>query len=117
MRPRNVLAASALLLLTALPAQAQDDPRAELCQYGLMIAQKAYLSGTFDAKYPDYKKLDYLVDYWGESSGLLYDKPVALRAVRYIAERMQASGIRRPNEDYLYMPLHEIGYTECAKYN
>jgi hypothetical protein len=107
-----------LALLLAVAPLAHADNRADLatCQYGVVLAQQAYLTGTFDAKYPDIPHLEYLVDYWGDESGLNVDRKVGVRAVRSIAKFMQKTGVRRPTEQHLYEPVRQALFSECGRY-
>lgn len=105
------------LLITLTPTLAHAN-RAELatCQYGIMIAQKAYLTGTFDAQRPDIAELEYLVDYWADELVVQADRKVAMRTVRYVAKMLKLSGIRRPSEDMLYQPIQHALNNECGRY-
>lgn len=105
------------LLLAVVPTLANAD-RAQLekCQYGVMVAQKAYLTGTFDTRYPDVKHLEYLVDYWSDDSGLHINRAVAMRSVRYVAATLRTGTIRRPSEQLVYAPIQQALNAECAKY-
>jgi hypothetical protein len=88
----------------------------EFCRYGVMLAQKAYLVGTFDAQRPaSDAEYAYLVDYWGDMMIVPADRKVALRAVKRYVVKVKAMGIRRPNSAYLFEPTNAILYEECAK--
>lgn len=91
--------------------QASADP----CQLGGMVAHKAYMQGTLDAKNPDYKYLHFMVDYWGDMLVLKHDRAVAHRAVDYIAARLQGTGMRMPNEGVAYEAAREFIARECVK--
>lgn len=105
------------LLIATIPSLAHAD-KLDLakCQYGIMIAQKAYLSGTFDTKYPDVAHLEYLVDYWADDLMLHIDRPVAKRTVAKLAYALKSAPVRRPYEGLLYEPLQSALNAECAKY-
>jgi len=105
------------LLIAFTPTLAVADPlQLAKCQYGIMIAQKAYLSGTFDTRYPDVKHLEYLVDYWADDLALHVNRPVAMRTVRYVAATLRTGTIRRPNEQLVYAPIQQALNAECLKY-
>jgi len=106
-----------MLIMAATSTMASADPvKFAECQYGVMIAQQAYLSGTFDTKYPDLDHLDYLVDYWADDLGYVLDRKVARRAVRSVAKDLTKQTIRRPSEGLLYEPVRKALITECFKY-
>ncbi len=107
------------LLLAVAPtiALAEPDPvKLSKCQYGVVVAQNAYLTGTFDAQRPNLSQLDYLVDYIADDLVIDLDRPVAKRAVIYIAAVMKESGVRRPHEGLMYVPVKHALNQECAKY-
>lgn len=107
---------AALLLAVTLPCAAAGESKLEPCQYGIMLAQKAYLTGTFDAQRYDTERLAYLINYWGDVMIVKVDREVAYRAVMYMARRLKDAGIRRPSEALLYEPSVEIYAKECGKY-
>lgn len=107
------------LLLAVAPtiALAEPDPvKLSKCQYGVVIAQKAYLTGTLDTRRPDVDHLEYLVDYWADDFEVLVDREVAKRAVRYMAVTLKSSSTRRPHEGLLYEPVRRVLVEECAQY-
>ena len=93
------------------PNQASANP----CQLGGLVAFKAYMEGTYDARYPDGLKLRYLVGYWSDMMALKHDRDVAYRAADYIAGRLQATGLRQPPEGVVYEAAQEYVNKECAK--
>lgn len=97
--------------ITPSPEQASADP----CQLGGMLAHKAYMEGTYDAQRPDARRLHYMVDYWGDMLVLKHDRAVAHRAVDYIADRLQATGMRMPNEWVAYEAAREFIVRKCNK--
>ena len=68
-----------------------------------------------DARYPDGRKLRYLVGYWSDMMALKHDRDVAYRAVDYIASRLQATGLRQPPEGVVYEAAREFIARECNK--
>lgn len=93
------------------PNQASANP----CQLGGLVAFKAYMEGTYDARYPDGLKLRYLVGYWSDMMTLKHDRDVAYRAADYIAGRLQATGLRQPPEGVVYEAAREFIARECVK--
>ena len=97
--------------ITPGPNQASADA----CQLGGMVAHKAYMQGTLDAKNPDYKYLHFMVDYWGDMLVLKHDRAVAHKGVDYIATRLKSTGMRMPNEGVAYEAAREFIVKECSK--
>ena len=97
--------------ITPGPNQASADP----CQLGGMLAHKAYMEGAHDAQRPDSRRLHHMVDYWGDMLVLKHDRAVAHRAVDYIADRLQGTGMRMPNEGVAYEAAREFIARECIK--
>lgn len=97
--------------ITPGPNQASADP----CQLGGMLAYRAYMWAVPDAVVPDYKRLHYGVDYWGDMLVLKHDRAVAHRAVDYIAARLKPTGMRQPWEGAVYEAAREFIVKECSK--
>lgn len=101
------------LLLSALTGPAHAQTGAGICETSTLLAEKAYLEGTPDAKYPDLKHLHYMVDYWGDMMIVKHDKAIAHRGVEYLAARLKPTGMRLPNEMVVYEALRDFAGKEC----
>lgn len=97
--------------VTPNPNQASANP----CELGGMLAYRAYMWAVPDAVAPDYKRLHYGVDYWGDMLILKHDRAVAHRAVDYIAARLKPTGMRQPWEGAVYEAVREFIVKECNK--
>lgn len=83
------------------------------CNMGGLVAHKAYMEGTYDAQRPNYETLDYLVDYWADMLVVDSDREMAHRAVKYIADKMATTGLRRPDAGVVYEITREFMVKEC----
>ena len=97
--------------VTPNPDQASANP----CQLGGMLAHKAYMEGTYDAQRPDSRRLHYMVDYWSDMTTLAHEKWAAYGTADYIAGRLQATGMRRPDPGVAYEAAREYIARECVK--
>ena len=88
---------------------------ANKCQIGGMVGYKAYLEATYDAQRPDGRRIKYMVDYWSDMTTLAHEKWAAYGTADYIAGRLQATGMRRPNEGVAYEAAREFIARECVK--
>ena len=80
-----------------------------------MLAYRAYLYATPDARYPSANGLHYAVDYWGDMMVVAHDRAVAHKAVEVIAIRIQAAGFRQPPSAAVYEVTREFIVKECNK--
>ena len=56
-----------------------------------------------------------MVDYWSDMTTLAHEKWAAYGTADYIAGRLQATGMRRPNEGVAYEAAREFIARECVK--
>lgn len=101
------LALGAGAVISAEPASGM------LCNTSVMVAHKAYVEGTFDAKNPDIEQLHYMVDYWADNVDVLSDRETAKDAVEFIAERMRRTGSRIPDEGVAYQFARDFMVYRC----
>lgn len=97
------------------PAPNPNQASANPCELGGMLAYRAYMWAVPDAVAPDYKRMHYGVDYWGDMLILKHDRAVAHRAVDYIAARLKPTGMRQPWEGAVYEAVREFIVKECNK--
>lgn len=97
------------------PAPSPEQASANPCQLGGMLAYRAYMESTPDARYPSANGLHYAVDYWGDMMVVAHDRAVAHKAVEVIAIRIQAAGFRQPPSAAVYEVTREFIVKECNK--
>ncbi len=85
------------------------------CQLGGMLAHEAYLRATPDAMLPSANRLRHAVDYLGDMLVAKHDRSLAHRGVEIIAIRLQATGMRKPQEGAVYEVAREFIIKECPK--
>jgi hypothetical protein len=107
-----------LIICSFLPdayADNSEQASANPCQISAMVGYKAYLWAIEDAKHPDYKRLDYAVNYWGDMMILKHERPIAHKAAIYIAKRLKPTGMRLPDHNVAYEAAREFMVKECLK--
>jgi len=107
----------AFFAITAHTEEKSEQELLELriCQMSGALAYKAYMEGTYDAQNPDFEKLRYLVDYWGDMMVVKHDRKVAQKAVIYIAKRMQMTDMRQPWSGAAYEAMGEFVLMKCVQ--
>lgn len=108
---------SVLILTSASIAYAEETTQAgaNTCQVSTLIGYRAYLWAVEDAKNPDFKKLDYAVDYWADMAILKHDRRIAHESARYMAKRLKPTGMRLPNQNVVYEAAREFMVKECKQ--
>ena len=64
---------------------------------------------------PDGRRIKYMVDYWSDMTTLAHEKWAAYGTADYIAGRLQATGMRRPDPGVAYEAAREYIARECVK--
>lgn len=109
---KRLLLAAALGLMASSVISAEPEPDM-ICNTSVMVAHKAYIEGTYDAKNPDVEQLHYLVEYWADMSLVRSDRELSKAAVEYIADHMQATGARMVDPNLAYMFAREFMVKGC----
>ena len=91
-----------------------EQASANPCQLGGKLAYDAYLESTYDAKFPDKRRLHYTVDYLGDMMVVKHDRKVAHEGVDYIAARLQPTGMRKPWDGAVYEAAREFIVNKCS---
>lgn len=91
-----------------------EQASANPCQLGGKLAYDAYLEATYDAKFPDKRRLHYTVDYLGDMTVVKHDRKVAHEGVDYIADRLQPTGMRKPWDGAVYEAAREFIVNRCS---
>ena len=91
-----------------------EQASANPCQLGGKLAYDAYLEATYDAKFPDKRRLHYTVDYLGDMIVVKHERKVAHEGVDYIADRLQPTGMRKPWDGAVYEAAREFIVNKCS---
>lgn len=95
-------------------ANAADDPK-EKCFMSGKLAHDVYLQVTFNPQTPNFDRLHFMIDWWGDLQTYKHDRAIAHRAVEYVANRMKQSGLARAYPDVVYEATREFMVRECLK--
>lgn len=78
----------AIAALLSSSAFAQQQP--SNCGISAGVGQDAYLQAVFDAKYPDMKKVRYMIEIIASEMPVKIDQEIAFRSASHIAKRLKA---------------------------
>ena len=85
------------------------------CAQGVRAAYEAYTMTTYDAKYPDEKKMALALDFRLSQQPFPANTRHAFTALGYIARRLRDAGIRAPNDAEVVTVVGEYINRECVK--
>jgi len=109
MKKLSVLFIAALLSSSSLAQQPSN------CGISAGVGHDAYLQAVFDAKYPDMKKVRYMIEIIASETPIKIDQEIAYRSAQYIAKRLKDLGVRRVTRAYTETAGMEIGPWVCEK--